>query len=125
MVCNDGLANTTESFFSHSFQLICNVSVTPLRFVQLCSTCCCSCRYGACPRRSAPAGRGCRSHSTTLGCPGLQPRPPAGSDGAYSPVRVVGKAERWCCSCCILVAVQISDLTVLATFMYRCYRKAA
>lgn len=55
--CKDGLANMTGSFFPHSSQPICNVTLTLLHFLQLCQPCCCcSHSHGACPQHFAPAG---------------------------------------------------------------------
>lgn len=59
------------------------------------------------------------TYSTTLEHPGLQSQLPAGSlTVPTAECVIVGIAERCCCSCCILVAVQVLDLTVLDTFMF-------
>lgn len=110
MVCNHGLVNTTGSFFSHSFQLICNVTLTPPHFLQLHRSCCCSQSHGACPQHCGPGGlQGCRAHSSS---PSHQP----GHGSAWG--RASSQASLGCCySCPVLGAAQMLDLTVLATSM--------
>lgn len=112
LVCNDGLANMTASFFPHSFQLICNVTLTLLHFLHLHWPCCCSHSYGACPQHCAARGlQGCRAHTS-----GSSHQP--GLWWCLGQSITTGMPERCCCSCSVLGVAQMLDLTLLATIMF-------
>lgn len=97
MVCNDGLANMTESFFSHSFQLVSNVWLTPLHFLQLYRPPAASAAMRLVPSASLPEPWGMQFSWSTQHHAGASwaPAPAASqfSDGAYG--RVCHRRHRW------------------------------
>lgn len=76
MVCNHGLANMTGELFPHSFQLICNATLTLLHFLHLYEPCCCSPAMGLVP--SSLLLESCRDAELTAGSavvPGAEHHP--------------------------------------------------